>query len=211
MEAFIAGLVAAALLPIRKLTEAVAERVSAIYHNFTDTLGRARNGFLHWVARGASWAASNVRHALAVATILRWLVLVAVPSWIAHETAQLTSWALSRLGELRALVQGWVSQAVAWAQARISEALAELGRLRDWSVLQVAQLAAGARILADRVFGVLGTPERLVAWILGALITALLEYAADNAERIAERAWLNRDRIMVKALDVTEDFIDRVF
>jgi len=211
VEAFIAGLVAAALLPVRRLTEAVAERVSAIYHNFTDTLGRARNGFLHWASQGASWATASVRHALVVMTAIRWLVLVAIPQWVDQRADQLAEWALSRLGELRALAQGWVSQALSWAAARIGDAVAQLGRLADWVADQLAQLRAGAKILSDRVFGVLGSPESLVAWILGALITALVGYLVDNAERLAERAWLSRDRILVKTLDVTEDFIDRVF
>lgn len=210
MEAFIAGLIAAALSPVRKVVDAVEQRLSAIYNHFTDALGRARNGFVYWVGKGRAWASATVRHALAVATVLRWLVLVAIPRWLDQRVDDVTGWARSRLAELRQLAQAWVTQAIEWARARIAEGVAELARLRDWAIGQIASLAADARRLVDRVFGVLGTPERVVAWILGALVTALVEYALDNAVRVAALAYRNRDAVMARSIDLAEDLIDRV-
>lgn len=211
MEAFIASLIAAALGPVRSGIDAVSQRLSAIYHGFTDALGRARDGFVYWVGRGAHWATQQARHGLVVATALRWLVLVAIPRWIEARAAQLVAWSLGELGSLRNLAAGWVNAALGWVADRIAEGVAELARLRDWARAELAELAADARAVRDRVFGVLGSPERLVSWILAALLTALLRYALDNAERLAELAWTRRDLITNRTIDVAEQWIDGVF
>lgn len=211
MEAFIQGLISLALGPIRGVIDGISNRLSAIYHNFVDAFGRARNGFVYWVGKGRSWATATIHHALVVATVIRWVVLVYAPQLVAARIAQAVAWAGQELTQLRGWAGALVDQAVRWAQARLGDIIADLGRLRDWAFAQLAQLRSDVRTVVDRVFGPLGSPERLAAWILAPLLGLLVQWLVDHAVELAAIAWQRRETITDRAIDVSEDLIERIF
>lgn len=210
MESWIQALIGAALGPIRALAQAAADRIRAVYDAFTAALTRVRAGFRYWLDRAYIWATATIRHALVVAGFLRWLLLVELPRRAGRILADATRWAADRIAALRDLLRAELIAARTWLTARIHEALAGIIALRNWVLDRIAELRLSVRRLLDRVFGELGSPERVVAWILAPLIGALVRWWWDNVEALAELAWRRRRQIEARALSVTESIIDRI-
>lgn len=210
MEEWIKGLISAALRPVREIAQAAADRIAGVYNAFTSALGRVRRAAANWVGVGRAWANAMIRNALAVANRLRWLIVVEIPRRVSAGIDAAVRWAADRISAARALAEFLVGQLRAWALARINDLIATLTAVRDYLLRKVAEVALTARQLADRVFGPLGTPERLAAWILGPLITLLVAYWWANAERLAELAWRRRRQIELRALGLVDNIIDRI-
>lgn len=210
MEQWIKDLISAGLKPIRELAQAATDRIAAVYNAFTAALGRVRRAAVNWVSVGRGWVSATVRNAGAVATRLRWLIVVEIPRRVDSGIDAATRWSADRINAARQLAETLTAQLRAWVTARINEAIAGLTAVRDYFTGKWNELAATARQLADRVFGVLGTPERLAAWILGPLITLLLDWAWHNAARLAELAWRRRREVEQRALGLVETIIDRI-
>lgn len=211
MEDWIRNLVAGLTGTVRSLAQGAADRIASVYNAFTGALGRVRNGFGTWVARGVNWASASIRFATAVAAYLRWLVLSLLPYHIAIAVDAVQRWALTRLGEVTAWVLGNLANFRDWMLARISEIVAWLASLRDWIVANLDAIRANVTRLLDRVFNVLGTPERAARWLVAALVPIILGYLADNAADIAASLWGRRDQLLDQAVDQADELIERLF
>ena len=210
MEAWIQGLVLAALGPIRQLAQAATDRISGVYNAFTGALGRIRGAAGHWVTVGRTWATAQVSHALAVATRLRWLAVVALPQAVARAVDTASRWAAEQIRAVIDQAVSLVSQLRTWAIARLTDVAAVLTAVRDYFLGKVAELRADTNRLFDRVFGPLGTPERLARWILAPLIGLLVGWAMDNIETLAVLAFRRRQVLERQTLTIVERIIDGI-
>lgn len=210
MESWIKSLIALALSPVRILAQGAADRIAAVYGAFTNALGRIRVGFATWTQKGATWVVGQVRYALAVAVYLRWLARIELPRIVRQGLADATRWAGDRVAWALALVRTEIASVRDWLIARIHDAVTLVSSLRTWTQARIDEIRTAVRALLDRVFGPLGTPERLATWILAPLIGALVAWALDHAEELAEMAWRRRRFIETRAVDITTRIIDRI-
>lgn len=210
MEDWIKDLIRAATRPIRDIANAAAQRIGAVYQAFINVFARTRNAFTRWVNLGRAWATAQARHALATLNKLRWLLTVEIPRRAAAAARSIEAWTRERIAAAVASVRAEATRLGAWIVDQLSGLLRALSQVRDWATGQVARLWADLIRTRDRVFGALGTPERLVTWILAAMAAALFRLVVDNLDRYADYAWRNRANLEDQALSLTERILDRI-
>ena len=210
MDDFLNGLVALIPNPLKGAAQAIVSRLLTIWHSVTDFWARVRGGWQRLRNANFALGLSQLRHLYALAVTLRWFATVYVPR-------QADLFANAVRTEARALF----NQAVAGARAelsavngflssRLSAGLQALSDWARWTLTSVQGLQADARRLLDHVFGPLGSPQRLAAWAIGAIIDAALGWFEDNAVRIGRRLVAQRTQIFLSGLDKAEDIVSRI-
>lgn len=175
--------------------------------NLGGSVGRAWRRFTGAISWLASWIE---QFAGVVAVRIRHILLVVIPHAITHTLAaaaryalrlanDLRSWARSALTYLRQqlarainAVESWARQSVSWLTRHLADAVSTLTRT------------------ARRVWSLLDAPEHLAAWLVGAMVSALLRYARRNV--VALGRWVIRSsaRAVVESAPTVEDWIARI-
>lgn len=210
MYDWIYSLIAASILPIRNLVNEITDRISSIWSTWTNTVAGWRGQADGWIGHLGELMPATLRQGLAVYTMLRYLLLVFVPGLVAQRVADAIRWAADRVAELRAYLLGQLALVRDWLVARIDDALGLLADLRSWIFARMAEVVDVVNQLLAHVFGPLGTPERLVAWIFGTLVTALATWMLDNIDVLAAEAFRRRRGLEDQALNVAGRIIDRI-
>lgn len=195
---------------VRSIANGVVDRLHTLWGTITGLGGRVYGGWGRLLARARAWSTAQVRHALAVVGYLKWLTLVVIPHAMEVGIDAAIRWARDQIAREIAAVRATIDAGVRALRSELAAARAGLRALADWAVAQLAALAARAVRLEQRVFGVLATPERVVAWILAPLVTALVRFVLNNAGRLGQAAWRARRNGEGLALDVVEEIITRI-
>lgn len=211
MDDLIRSLINFALSPIRTIVTEVANRLQAVYGAFANTLSRARGGLLYWVVRGQAWLSSAANHAWQTAHSIRWLMLVIIPAIAAEAAEAARRYAADLVNVARTIAAVGLAQLQAWAAARLTDALRAISALQTWATGQLAALVVDLRRIKDHVFGPLASPDRLAAWLVGAMFNALLAFAWARAATLAEIAWRHRKTVPSRTVDLIDDIADRIF
>lgn len=210
MEAYLRALIA--ILPpfLRGPAGGIVDRLLAIWRWSESLARRVRGGWQRVLSGAARLRAGIERLAGQAYTTLRWLTLVRVPqlAGLAREAA--IRWAAARvaaiLADLAAL-RGFAIGLVAKAESRVRALLDSwVAFLRQ----QLAGLLADLRRVIGHVFGVLGTPERIVDWLFAALLARVTRWVIGNADRLAGMVWRQRTRIALSTVEWVERFIARM-
>lgn len=199
-----------AVAPLRVIVAGVADRVASIWATITNTLGRWRGYADWWVTHLTELMPATLRHGLAVYNLLLYLLFVFIPRTAADVVGQVAEGIYRRIIELRDLAVSLIDQAVAFARARFDDAVDFTRRVIDWTAAQLRDVLDDLRAIKDHLFGPLASPERLVGWILGALISALVSWFLDNVDTLAEVAFNRRRNLERQALVLTERIVDRL-
>lgn len=210
MDQWIASLASFLGASVGTLARATAERLMSVWKSVTGFFTRVKAGWNIIYGRTRRWMEAQRRHALAVALRLRWIVTIEIPRRITAIADSIVAWTREQIERVARAAELARRAVIDWAQRAISSVLAELRQWRDWALREVASIRARIQDLLTRVFDTLGSPDRLVAWILAPLVRALWRYAVDNAARVGEMAWRYRQRIILAALDVLEDVLVRI-
>lgn len=182
----------------------------AVWKTITGIFGRVRAAWDLLYGRARRWALAQARHALATLNALRWMASVLIPYKIATLADSIAAWVRERIGQAVTAVSGALARLEAWAERAIRSALGELRQVRDWLLDRIASVASLARTVAERVSDLLGSPDRLVTWILDPLTRALWAWAWREAGRLGELAWRYRQQITTRALVAVEDILARI-
>lgn len=210
MESWIRSLIEFAILPIRTLTNAVVSRLSALWSVIVGFYTRVRNSLGRWLTVAYGWAGAQARHALAVYVTLRWVAFDWLPRNLASTVDQLGRWVRGEISMAVGLVRGELSQLANWATRALNTVVDYLDRFGAWVSARFDAAVAAIRRLEDRVFGVLATPERLAAWAVGAIASALFRYALDQAVPVGRALWRRRVPVALESLNVVEDIVTRI-
>lgn len=209
MYDWIYGLINAAVMPLRVIVNEVAGRISSIWSTITNTIGRWRNKADIWVSNLTSLMPATLRNGIAIFMTLRYLLFVYVPGVAAQKAAEVFTWAAGQLAELRAFLLGQLAELRDWAVSRVQDVIAFVGRVIDWAQARLDEILADLRRTMAHVFGPLGSPERLAAWILGPLIMALVGWVLDNIDTLAYEAFRRRRFLEQQSITVAERIVDR--
>lgn len=210
MDEWIRSLIDAATKPIRVIAQGAADRIAGVYNNFTNALSRARNGFGNWVTRGRNWVSAQTRNALAVAYLLAYMLRVYLPGLGAKWLLDARTVAVALINAGIAIVLRELDRLRTWAWELIQRGAHALDVFTDWITRKLGEALVTLYWLRDTVFNLLSAPERLAAWLVGAMATALLNYAMDHAAEFAEIAWRHRKVLESRSVDIVDDFLDRV-
>lgn len=210
MGDWIGGIIAAVAGGIGSVASAAARAVSGFWNVATGFWGNTGRVIDSWRVGTRQWLLAWQRYVAAQLLTLRWIIAVAVPgqlaalaislrAWVAeqlaHWTVVFTAAILSvrlQLAALAIAVYGAVARAVAGLWAAVNDMIARVVRLERLSLR------------------ILDTPEHLAAWLLGAMVDALLRYIESNAEPILRRLYRARVKILLESADFIESLIVRI-
>lgn len=207
---WINGIIGDATGGLARLASSVAQKIAWVYNFVVGFLASVRATVIRIRDFVRNFLGAVILVGAATYTALKWLAQVALPRAITQMFDILTAYAdraaslaLSAARALIADVKTFVSRLIAALQATVS------GFIR-WATQNIGTLLNDVKVLVDHVFGVLGTPERLVAWIIGTLVKALFSWALDNAVALGQAFWASRTRILLSGASKIEDIITRI-
>lgn len=210
MNEFIALLIAAALSPLRIAIAAIVARFAAMWATVTGFWSRSRDEFSRWVGLARSWAVAGGRFVRTSFAVAAWTIRWFVPNLVAQVANDIYTWAVD-------WVSGLINQVIAdlrsvrdWIIARINDVIGALVAFRTWAFGQLGELKESVTALLRHVFGPLSTPDKLAAWIVGAMFAALVHYLIDNAVPIGRAIWAQRVKVTAENLDKVEDIFTRI-
>ena len=210
MDDFLNSLVGLLPSPLRGAAQSIVNRLLAIWHGVTDFWGRVRGGWQRFRNAGYAFGLSQLRHLYSLAVTLRWLVTVYVPRQASLFADAARAEASRLVGLAIAGARAELTAARNFLAARIDDAQRLLGEWTRWTLANINDLIERAHRIEDRLFGTLGSPERLAAWAIGAIIDAALGWFEDNAVRIGQRLVAQRTQIFLSGLAKTEDIVSRI-
>ena len=210
MEDWLAGLIGLAGNKISDIVAAIQARLSSIWSTSTGFWTRIRTGLGSLRAAGAGWINSHLGWLVSLATTLQWVILVYVPRKAFQFASDVKTWATDEIQSAKNLASSALTAARTFLLGLINAVIAGVNNLTTWALGAVSALNSNVGKLLDRVFGVLATPERLVAWILGALVSALVDWAKQHAISLGRAIIATRAQIILDSLGLLEDLVNRI-
>ena len=207
MDDWIRSIVNTIVGPLRPLVDAVTKRVSSIWSVLTSFLTNVRHQWSNLRGRISTWVDQQIRHAQSVATTLKWIVLTYIPRKLGQLAASVKAWTADLIAKAEAKAKSLFDGLMKWAADRLASLLGLLGALRTWAIAQVNGLLDSVSQLFKRVFGTLGTPERLAAWAIDAIVSAAIKWGESNLHKIEALIASKRTLIWKMVISVIEDVL----
>lgn len=184
--------------------------LSGLWHvlgNLGHSVGRAWGRFTGAITWLASWLE---QFAGAVAVRIRHILLVVIPHAIVHTLAAAARYAL----RLANTVESFARQAVAYLRHQLVRAINTVsGWARSavsWLTRHLSDAVNTLTRTARRVWSLLDAPEHLAAWLVGAMVAALMRYARRNVVRLGRWVVHSAAHAVVQSAPTVEDWIARI-
>lgn len=210
MDAYIRSLINSATGGLRSAIDAVTGRITSVWTVLTGFFGSVHTAETRLRTGIDNWINAQLRHASAIATTLRWLATVYVPNRILVAVTSIETWTSSLINEARALAASEVQALKQWAIGEINNVINEALAFTGWVQSQLSAVIGRIARIEATVGTLLGAPERLAAWLVGAMVTAIIGYASDHAEAIGRNIWARRQTVGLAAAHWIEDLILKI-
>lgn len=210
METLIRQLIQFAIGPINAFVNAFRNSVLRLWQLLVNFFGGGR---VAWVWFRQWWNNWTIAHWYGLLSVYEWgrnLVFNRIPNLLGNLSRQITSWAIGELTKLGNFARGLVDQVIRWASQALNDLRNLLRQLSEWATQLIHQLVTDVGQLVRRVFQDWSTPERLTAWLVGAMFRALWRFFLDNVERVSVMLWPLRARIIWSTLNLVERILSRV-
>ena len=168
----------------------VADRVFSILDDGVTFAKWIKSGVAYWYTYALALASTLVTLGAEVVTTATWLVKTFIPQRIAAAIDAVKKWVSPIITAALNTAKSLINDLRTFAVAQINKAINLVNTLRDWALGQLNALKDKITKTVDVWFDRLTHPEKMVAWILAPLITALLAYIYGKREQIAQ--WLLR-------------------
>jgi hypothetical protein len=172
----IGGLFGSVAGGIADLAKKVWEGVRAVY-NFAATVFDLVGGADHVVAQPGQAVHHEVPGAAArVLHLLEWVTLHMIPRAVAFAISHAIGWARGAVHEAKHWLEGRINEVGSWARRELHKLLADLraGFRAIWKPL--ADAWSWVEHTGKAIAHLLAKPERLAAWLVGALVLPLLQF-----------------------------------
>lgn len=210
MEDWILGLLGLSSNPIKDIVSSVEQRILSVWTTatgFWSRVGAQWTGFRNAVG---GWVSAQVAHAAALGTLLRWLLFTFIPRKIGDAVGALQKYSVTLIQNAIAAARAELITVRDWLHGLVDAAVARLDCWAAWVLARIGEIRGDLNRLLDHVFGVLGSPDRLVSWILTPLVNALIQWVKDNAVRLGRILVAQRLQIFMASLQWFEDVIARI-
>jgi hypothetical protein len=210
MEAFLAGLINLLPGPLRPIAGPVVARLLAVWR-WSQSLGvRVRGGWRLALTGGLRLRDGLRRLAAEGFLTLRWIVEIRIPAIAGAAREAAIAWASTQLAKLATTLDAARRFLIDLVARSVATLRAWVDAWRAYLVGLIAGAVNGLDRLLERVFRTWATPERLVAWIFGALWSALWRHVWANLDALAESVIRRRQAIALRVLTEAERIIGRV-
>lgn len=210
MPTWISIILKFALGPFGEPLRAIANAINTLWSIVTGFFASCRTVFTTLRTRAQAWIAAQLAHAAAVLTTLKWIITTYVPRIGAAIAAQIRAWTSDLVNAAENLARALVDQAKRAFTALINDVKAAATAFASWVRQQVGNLLTAVTLLAQRVFGLLGTPERLALWAVDAIMHAGLRWVTAHLEAIVAYVWARRRPYYSQFAHLTEDLFSKL-
>jgi hypothetical protein len=189
---------------------AVASSLVSLWNTIVGFWTRIRAGLTavrNWVVH---WINTAIRYAFALLGLLRYIMTVLIPGIVDQAVARLVAFVHRLINEAAVSTLSALDSLRRWAAGLLAATARSLDDLQRWTLARIAEILADLRRIKNLVFTLLDTAEHLVAWLLGALITALGRWILGNVERLAKAAWRVLPRILLSGASLIEGIVARI-
>ena len=180
----------------------IADRIFGVLDDSVEFAKWLKSGFDYLRQKG-DWFATRVKtYASETLTTLTWLIKTRIPQLIASASATLRTWATNAINAAVNTVKALVSTLDKWSKAAIASVTNALNAVRDWLLAKINALTDKLHKTVDTWYERLTDPRKFAAWIAGAILLAILNYAYANRDKFARwllqsspafTAWLGRE------------------
>lgn len=210
MIGWILGLVSQTANGINGLAADVAKKIVGVY-TFTTTffskvksfLVTTRNRVLGWI-HGIEDAITSAYRTV------QWVITTWIPNTVRDAIARIYRAILAVIQKARDYAKSLYDIVLQWAKNTIGALSRRLSDFVSWATRNVGTLISNVSRLLHQVFDILGTPSRVVAWILSPLISAVSRWFLSNLERLARAAWQILPSLILSGASIVERTITRI-
>lgn len=209
MDKWIRDLISASVAGVIALATATWERIAWLYATIV-TVGLS-------VKSGWSRLLNGVRHATSHIVGLAqeayvtfwWIVKVFIPQSISHAFNTVTDWVSRELYHLGRTLGEAVANVRDWLSDRINAVTSFVSQLARWAGAQIADIVNVLEHVADLVFMLLTSPERMARWLIGALAREALSFIDSHADALLEMVRRRSILYAAQAADRIEEMLVR--
>jgi hypothetical protein len=210
MIAWIAGLVAHTAGGISDLAADVVRKLLALWNTITGFFGKVRSFLSTLRAWLMSWLRVIEGWALSGYNTARWIITTWVPKLVADAITQLRKALLIAVDLARTYARQLVDTVTRWARLAIGALTQALADLRAWILARVADAFTQLARLNHWAFSVLGTAERITAFILAPMIKALGRWIMDHIDTIVRNGYKAFAQALLAAAQLVEGLLARM-
>lgn len=168
----------------------VSDRISSVFNDGVRFAGWIKQGVRYMEVRALRAAVGLRDFAVELALTIYWLAKSFIPKQISYAVTVLRTFLLSTLGKAVAALNKLVDTVVRQVFRAINAVSSFLSNVYQWARRQIISITDAISRIIDRLFGVLGTPQRLAEWAISAIWTAALRLLYAQRDKIAR--WLLR-------------------
>lgn len=210
MPTWISIILKFALGPLSGPLSAIANALNTLWSIVTGFFSSCRTVFTTLRTRAQAWISAQLAHAAAVLTTLKWIITTYVPRVGAAIAAQIRAWTSDLINGAVNLARALVDQVKRVFTALINDVKAAAQAFANWVRQQVGNLLTAVNQLLQRVFGLLGTPERLALWAVDAIMHAGLRWVTNHLEAIVGYVWARRRPYYQHFANLTEELFSKL-
>lgn len=186
MDAFIRALVNIAIGGVRDLAAAAMERMLWLYAVVV-TVGTAiRNSWGTVTGAGRFWASKIWSVSGQIYGTLWYIIHVRIPIFVNTAIDNTITWITAVIQDVEMRVTIGLMLLRDWTISAVNNVLDFLDHLGTYLVRKFAEVWEMLEHIGELVFTLLTSPERMAAWLFGALIRHLIQYLDENADSILD-------------------------
>lgn len=186
MDRWIRDLIASSVSGVLALAQATWERIAWLYATIV-TVGLG-------VKTGWSRLLNAIRHLAShlgglageIYVTVWWTIRVRIPQSVADVRNAIIDWAVRSIDYVDRKLTLFVDTVRDWLVARLNEAIGFVNSLARWVGERIATIVNVLDRVADLVFMLLTSPERMAKWLLAALVREVLSFVDTHADAILE-------------------------
>jgi len=168
----------------------IADRIMGVLDDGVEFARWLKSGFDYLRAKGDAFAARVRLLANEAYTTLKWLIDIRIPALINNAIAVLRRWVTATINTVSSTLRALISTLDRWARNAVATLIDKLNAVRDWLIAKINGVIEKLRRTVDVWYERLTDPKKFAAWLAGAMLLALLNYAYANRDKIAN--WLLR-------------------
>ena len=163
----------------------IADRVFGVFDDGVEFSKWLKSGFDYLRAKGSAFTDMLKTLGLETYTTLRWIIQTRVPQLIGSALDTARKWTTDLVNITSAALRGLISTLDKWTKTAVSTIANTLNAVRDALVAKINGLTDKLRRTVDTWYERLTDPRKFAAWVIGAIVLALLNYAYANRDQIA--------------------------
>lgn len=186
MDAWIRNLITSAFLGVKALADAAMERILWVYNTVVAIGIGLRLGWSWLTTTAKYWRDKAFNFASEIYTTLWYVIHVRIPMMVTDARNTVIAYLSDLLNRSINVLTHYVNLIRDWLVARLNEFLDLIRSIRDWARSTFDSVWDTLIRVRDIVFMLLTDPQRMAAWLAGALLSYVLRFIDENAEALLD-------------------------